>query len=198
MAKKSNKQKLGWSKKVYAYGGVAVLIVLIACIVGGCAMWRSHSKQSKTDKLITAELLVRADEGIMTPAPLDAQTGNIYFPQARLFVPMQDSYIQLTYAYSPGGVGGIPQLDVSSKSIFNASAAKLYTALANGDDIFTYVPKMQACQRGVHIVYNPLAEAGQPAYTTQLNNGKTAYMYIEKACPELNDVVHILKDIQAY
>lgn len=145
------------------------------------------------------ELVIRAAEGVKTPAPVDPETGNIYMPEARLYVPRDIALSQLTYAYMPSGEANKEELSVSTERVFGHTTAKLYTA-TNMTEMFEAIPTVQSCQRGVKLTYSKTENPDTDILkqTVVLNNGRTLYLYAEKACGELDAVASALKGIRAY
>jgi hypothetical protein len=176
-------------------GGGAILIVAISVGVTLFILQQYTTNARQAGIVSIRELIIRAADSTKINAPVDAKTGDIYFPEAKLYVPNDARYTQFTYAYdSPD-----KDLTISTRSIFSQASAKLYT-VKNINDLFDNVPHLQACQRGVHLVYHDLGPGTDLALdrTVQLNNKQILYFYTEKGCPELSSIVPMLKDIQAY
>lgn len=141
------------------------------------------------------------------PIPVDAKTGDFYLAQERLYIPAnKDEDMRLTYGYLPSGAGtgdyGNYDLSVSSDFVFTRSASRLYN-VSTMDEFFSQIPELQACQRGVHIIENPTPQVTNDTSlelrnTLQVGNGRTVYLYAEKACSNLDDVVFHLNTLKAY
>lgn len=133
-------------------------------------------------------------------APVEAKTGEVYFPSARLFVPPpQGSLDVLTYSYDEDDKSQPADFSVSNKRIFTINASKLYAANSL-TELFDKVPKLQACQRGINIRYSQTNETyvGALKQTVPLSNGKSLYMYVDSSCPELEELLPLLKQIKTY
>lgn len=146
------------------------------------------------------ELVLQAAEQLKTDAVVDPQTGALYFPEAKLFIAQnQPIFGGLTYDITFGQSES--ELSISSRGVFSQASVPLYTA-KNTEEVFKAIPKLQACWRGIRLVYAPIAAEDSAdielSQTVRLNNGKDLYLYTEKGCPELNDVAIGLKNIQAY
>ena len=144
------------------------------------------------------ELIISAAQGTKTDAPIDPKTGDVYFPQAKLFIPNVPSSAGLTYAYYEDEELG-EDISVSSRPVFHQKIVPLYAAM-DINQIFAAVPALQACQRGITLSYHELTgrEELLLEHTAHLNNGKSLFMYGDRGCSEHTDTVEILKGIQAY
>lgn len=185
--------------------GVIVVLVVIILVGVGLSVFHTYQRYNAAVDLAEAgpirSLILQAVSGVQTDAPIDPKTGDIYFPEAHLFVPRSanPSHLHLTYSYdSTSGKDG--ELAVSNHQLFDQNASRLYAAL-NAEQVFNAVPKLQACQRGVTLLTaKPRASDVQNKFeqTITLSNGTVLYAYWEKACPELQPTVDVLKNIQAY
>ena len=161
-------------------------------MIGWAYMTRYNDASEQAVSAPIRELIVQAAEDAKADAPVEAKTGDVYFPQAKLYLPAASSYLRLTYAYDDG------VLSVGNKTALRQGISALYNA-RNIRDMFERVPYLQACQRGVTVLYEPSDAADKELrQTVTLNNGKTAYLYIEKMCPELGETADLLKDLRAY
>jgi hypothetical protein len=201
---KKPKQKINFNRKKLAIF-IAVALVMTG---GGYLVWvrylERYSLAADAAEMVSIrELILRAAEGIKTDAPVDPKTGDIYFPQARLYLPSPQYLTQFTYSYdAAGGVGGHEQLNISTKLAFGQRAARLYSA-RNINEMFEVVPQLQSCQRGIAMVFDN-SDLQDPQFkhnlkqTITLNNGKILYMYLEDNCPELSETLGLLKNLRSY
>jgi hypothetical protein len=203
MAKKQAKHRKIWNKKPLVFTIVFLVLVFSSVAVSYAVVWIKYQRSigEQVGAETTRELIVRAVEGIKPNAPIDPKTGDVYFPEARLYLPAA-SAMQLTYSYDSPGEGGHEQLNISNKLVLNQNVAKLYTGRTL-EEVFAAVPKLQSCQRGIALVYSdaekPSADSGMELkQTVRLNNGKDLYFYLEKECPELAETAESLKNLQAY
>lgn len=162
-------------------------------------MWgyteRLNAAATQADLAPMRNMLIDAVRNTKVDAPVEPKTGDIYFPQARLYLPNTSSYTQLTYAYNPQDGA---DLSIANKIALNQGIASLYNA-RGFHELFEKLPYLQACQRGVTVVYQQINDAEKELrQTVQLANGKTAYLYIEKSCPELHETAELLKDLKSY
>jgi hypothetical protein len=145
------------------------------------------------------ELILLAVRGAKKDAPVEPKTGDIYFPESKLFLPNPHMVLPLTYVFDEDAVSGpIENLSISTYPVRGSEG--LYTA-QNNEELFAAVPKLQACSRGIKLSYEqfPISDTDDALqHTIHLSNGKTLYMYLEKACPDLKEAADALQAIQAY
>lgn len=198
MAKKTDRKKFLSQRNQFVLGAIAIVVMLTA--VGLYAAWQQYGRFKATrdasDAISVRSLIINAAENTKAPAPIDAKTGDAYFPQAKLYLPNPDPMAQFTYAYDKDA----KELSVSSRTVFGQAAAPLYAA-ANVSELFSGIPKLQACQRGVKLTYQKRDNKDNPERlhaSIKPGNGKTLYIYTEKACPELDAEAIQLRQLQSY
>ncbi len=185
---------------------IAVTIVLILMGVAGLfygSVVFHYYKQTAdlTHAIQMRDLILESIPG--EAAPVDFKTGDIYFSEARLYLPKTTELQSrsLTYYYSSESYNGSgPELTVSSRQAIS-QATQVMNNADSVEKVFEAVPKLQACSRGVKLLYtkpNPAIPEDDFKQTVQLNNGKQLHIYIEKACPELNSMAKALAGIKAY
>lgn len=195
---KKSKRRIKFSNKI------AYIIIIAALLATFCyAVVQKNRLYNEaidlTGTVSVRELILKAADGTKTDAPIDPKTGDIYFPQAMLYLPSNTSYTRLTYAYDPLGQDG-PELNISDRSVFNRNAVKLYSA-KNVDEVFSAVPKLQSCQRGIKLLYQKISNiesSNELNQTIKLSNGKTLYVYLESTCPELKETAQLISNIKPY
>lgn len=144
------------------------------------------------------ELIVMAVENLKKDVPVDAKTGDLYFPESKLYVPNPKSNLRLTYAWYSADDGSQEELSVSLSQVPGTTG--LYSA-KNMDEMFNAVPKLQSCSRGVKLLNSKTTgdnPSGQLKKVVTLQNGKELYLYVEKDCSELDEVVDLLSGIRSY
>ncbi len=131
--------------------------------------------------------------------PIDPKTGDLYFPESRLFVPNPKSHLTLTYQWHGEGESPEGELSVSTKPV--PEIHKIYLA-KNQKELSDILSKVLSCSRGVKISYQELTSdmetVNKLMHTVSLKNGKVAYVYVEESCTELETVAEILKNLQSY
>jgi hypothetical protein len=156
---------------------------------------------------VIADLILSAVNELHKPAPIEASTGKVYFPDARLVLPPSDPFMQVIY--SNVGDSKTPELQVTTKGVVSQAGVKLLIAQSSTPDsvkqingVFDAVPNLQACARGVQIFYSPQKDNGQQFVlkaTKELANHKKLYFYTETVCREdLDMLLTYLKQIQSY
>lgn len=146
------------------------------------------------------ELIVMAVENLKKNVPVDPKTGDLYFPESSLFLPNPKSSMKLTYAWYPADESSSSQDELSVSLLQVPGTTNLYSA-RNIDEMFRAVPKLQSCSRGVKLLPSKTTDdnyLGQLKKVVALQNGKELYMYAEKDCPELDEVVDLLSNIRSY
>jgi hypothetical protein len=202
MTKKQKPRRFS-KKSLAVYTGVVVVLaaVVVLCLVVATYVTRYNQASDAASSVAIRELVLRAAEGTKSPAAIEPTTGNIYFPQARLYLPsLQNNTTQLTYMYTPPAKDQQEELSISSKNAFSRNAARLYAG-RNVKEVFEAIPKMQACQRGIALYYSKPTDHNDDQVLKQsisLNNGKTLYMYTQKSCDDLDDIALLLGSIKAY
>ena len=96
MAKKSKKFLLNRQRYVVVALGLLFISCGIMYYVKVRILAKYDSAYQQSIMVSTRELTIRAAEGTKVPAPLDAQTGDVYFPEAKLYVSNVPSQQQLT------------------------------------------------------------------------------------------------------
>jgi hypothetical protein len=176
--------------------------VVVMAVGGAFAIQRVRSyndASNQADIVGIRELILLAVRGLKKDAPVDPRTGDVYFPESKLYVPNPGFTLPLTYLQDTGNVTDSQgELSVSTYPVRGTQA--LYTA-RNSQELFAAVPKLQACSRGVKLVYAPFpANDTQNVlkHTVHLQNGKHLYVYVEKDCPELNGLADALQQVKAF
>lgn len=197
-----SKKTKNWNqKKIIALIGTLAAVVLLVLLVLYFAV-RAYTYKLTLDQAAiepTRELIVSAAESISKDAPVEPTTGDVYFPEAKLYLPNPQLIVSITYNYYAGDADLPAELNISTDPIWNNTP--LYTA-KNLEEMFDAVPNYQACARGIKIVYRQLpteeTSGTELKQTVKLKNGQTAYVYQEAACPRLNDLADSMKNLQSY
>ena len=175
---------------------LVVVVVVTGALLGWAYVQRLDAAARQAEITPIRELVIDAVRNTKVDAPIDPKTGDIYFPQARLYLPNASSYTQLTYAYNAEDGAN---LTIANKTALNQGIAALYSA-QGFYELFSKLPYLQACQRGVTVSYQKIQDDSEKELrqTVQLTNGKMAYLYIEKACPELHETAELLMNLKSY
>jgi hypothetical protein len=201
MAKKPAKTQK-WSKKkiVIAF---ALLLVAVAIFFGGCfahAKLTFYNATADQASIVSIrELILLAVRGVKKEAPVEPRTGDIYFPESRLYLPYPGTALPITYLFDTGDISN-SQSELSVSTYPVRGTETLYSA-QNMNQLFDAVPKLQACSRGIKLVYDKFPQSdtqNELKHAIKLNNGRNLYIYLEKDCPELRETADLFTNIRAY
>lgn len=198
MKKKQKKKLVPGSKKIIL---LAVLIpaVLLVCLYSATFIIHYDNTVKRIEASVIANLMTDAVSNLKKDVPVDHMTGDLYFPESRLFLLNPKSDLKLTYEWHPAI--GDSQEDLSVSLSPTPRAIDLYSA-SNVEEVFAAVPRLQACGRGVQILYNKATSddtvLGQLKKVVKLQNGKDIYMYTEKECPHLDELLDLLSKVKSY
>lgn len=198
MKKQTKKQVLWTKKKIITL--LVLAVVLMAGSVYGYA-WGRYYKNVASQASISQirELILLAVRGVKKDAPVDPETGDIYFPESKLYLPNPSNALPFTYLFDKGDVSDSQsQLSISTYPV--RGTEKLYIA-KNSTELFDAVPKLQACSRGIKMVYEKFPSTDTQntlKETVAVNSGKELFIYVEKDCPELNELAALFKNIKSY
>lgn len=177
--------------------GLLVVTVLIGAFFIQGMWWQ---QQVEGNGKITT-LILQAAEGLNAPAPIDAKTGKVYIPQAKLVLPARTSTAgsELHYRYSSAQDGQPEELAIVNEYGFRQARTEMISAM-NLEDTFTEVPALQACLRGYQIYFAPIADTKNPlTFSKKLGDGRTVYVYLDSGCKQRNpDFEAYLKQIDSY
>lgn len=174
----------------------AVVMLLVIVSAAGYALYRPIVDNPTNIR----EALVRASRDSHINAPIDAKTGDVYFPEMKLYVPRGEGQIaSLTYRYDASYDGWPESVSVTSRDVTNQSESDLYNAI-DSRKVFDKVPYMQACRRGLTLTTQPLPNLdGEKLHHQQvLQDGRTLYVYTDTGCHALSEVVDQIKTIGSY
>jgi hypothetical protein len=175
---------------------VAVGLFLLLAFCAALKLQQYDRSLSMSEASAIRELIIHASQGTKKAAPIDPKTGDVYFPEAKLYLPHNPALGQLSYAYNLD----TNQLSISTREVFGQAAAQLYSA-TSVDEVFAAVPKLQSCQRGITLVYNQInAEENQIELkqTIEFADGGILYVYQEPLCPELEETAKSIGNLRTY
>lgn len=174
---------------------LVIAIVLPGALIGCDFVQRYNRTTDLAAMAPVREMIKQATEDTKADAPIDPKTGDIYFPPAKLYLPNASTFTRLTYAYDQAS--NTP-LSIANRTLTRQNLNHLYNA-QDINQLFAAVPHHQACQRGITLSYQLMTEEGKELrQTISLDNGKSLYLYAEKACPELSETLDLLKNLKAY
>jgi hypothetical protein len=200
MKKKSGRTKASTKNKLIFT--TAFVLVTVTVITGAYVTYAKVSRYddaaNQAEMVSVRELILLAVKELKKDAPVEPRTGNIYFPESKLYLPNPGTALSLTYVFDTSHADAQSELSVSTNPVRGTQA--LYSA-RNMEELFAAVPKLQACSRGIKLVHNKFdPNYGQNVlkHTVKLNNGLDLYVYLEKDCPELGETADLFKNIRAY
>lgn len=199
MKKPAKKAKNLRKRNIVIIVAVSGLLIVVVTLFGlqKARYYNDAANQANTVQI--RELILLAVRGLKKAAPVEPRTGDVYFPESRLYLPNPATPLAITYLFDKGNVtNSQSKLSISTYPVRGTEA--LYM-VKNTNDLFKAVPKLQACSRGIKLVYEkfpPSDSQNQLKSTVRLNNGRNLYIYLEKSCPELSDTANLFKNVQAY
>lgn len=196
---KKTKTKSRVQKKIVALAVILILLIGAGAAVGIQKVRDYNDAADQAHRVEIRELILLAVRGVKKDAPVDARTGDIYFPESRLYLPNPGMALPLTYLQDTGDIADA-QSELSISTYPVRGTTNLYTA-RNQTELFAAVPKLQACSRGVKVVHQQFPRSDTTnilKHTVHLQNGHNVYIYLEKGCPELNSVADSLANLRTY
>lgn len=183
--------------------GYSVALLALAIIISATLLTiklKAYVQTNEASEVISLrENILLATKSLHKRAPVDPKTGDIYFPEAKLFVPYNSMLADLTYSYEQNGPNG-EELSISSEPVFNSTSAELYR-IGTSKELIESLPKLQSCRRGVRLTQSKIVnENDQGSYNEIVTfaNGKQYYVYVQNSCQELFTTATALKNLQAY
>ena len=199
MAKKKLTRKNWVSSHKLLTGLLVVIALFLLMLVSFVVTWIpvQNNQQRILANDIIARHIIRAVESLKKDVPADPETGDLYFPEAKLYLPNPRENTSYTYAVNsedePEGV---------SVSWKNLPTIKGFYNTPDTEQMFEAVPKLQSCSRGVYLAYEQFAASEDRQLslkqTVVLENGRELYIYTEALCPELNETADMLKNVRSY
>ena len=198
---KSKTKKAVSKRKILAVAIIsvfAVVTVVNSLVLGYLLLDRQSVRRNDNSHI--ANLIIRASQQLNKPAVIEPQSGKVYLPDAKLVLPTpRQGTGDVVYFYSSQSSADNLKEEVNVASVQDSRAAESEILNKSQQDariLFDVVPKLQACNRGVRIGYEP--DTTNKAVTTKtLNNGRMAYFYTEKGCDNPTWLEYV-KQIDSY
>jgi hypothetical protein len=195
---KAKSQKF-WTRRNSIIVGLVVLFVGVSGMYVAGKVTDYDMAADQANMVSIRELILAAVRGAKKDAPVDPKTGDIYFPESRLYLPNPKQALPITYLEDTGDIASShSSLTVSTYPV--RTTEKLYVA-RNPTELFNAVPHLQSCSRGVKLSYEKFPSddtTNELRSTITLDNGKQLYIYLDKGCPELKDLATTLKNVRPY
>ena len=180
---------------------VKIVAILLIVIVGGLGtyLYYVYSSANLVSYINLRDLIIDASNNASRAVPVDPKTGDLYFPESKLYLPNpKENQFELKYFWYLNGEDNQEELKITQA--YNPKTSTLYSANSH-DQLMGHLPKFQACSRGAMLVYNKIDDPSNIydlKHELMLNNNKKLFIYLEKDCPELNNMTNKLKNIRAY
>jgi hypothetical protein len=190
----------GTPKRFLVTGMVAVVVFGIAYFSIASAFYSYYNYKTATDLAQTEsmrQLLIRSVDQLRS-APVDGRSGDVYFPESRLYLPRPADPVSFAYAAYPSVQAD--ELSVINRSIVERPIGQL-AAANNLKQIYAIVPKLQACARGVVLSYKPQSATlptGKLIQVISLPNDRRLYAFIDSGCEENAMTVKLLHGLRPY
>ncbi|HSX15993.1 MAG TPA: hypothetical protein VLF40_04340 [Candidatus Saccharimonadales bacterium] len=207
MAKQTTKKILGkftW-RRLVCLAVVAVAVVLLAAQVClDVRFWRVARYPS--GEPITS-MIIQSVRGFLSPAVVEPVSKKVYLPSASLVLPPYSTEVPgLEYSYIPSFDGSDAEASVTVTNAVSVGISKLLNAEGVGQQqhnpskLFDAVPELQACARGVHLVFGTKSTYDHLEFTKQLRDGRTMRVYSEKTkCSyPFTDLISYLQGAESY
>lgn len=204
MVKTNKRQKLKDKSKFFWVVTALFSLFILALIVSDVYVYRTYIQPNDTSTV--TNLIINATSKMHKPVPVEAKTGNLYFPDAKLFLPPAELNMQVKYSNISDGK--TPELQVTTNQIVDLASNKLLSAQRSStdpqkqiDNVFDEVPSLQACTRGVQIFFSPQKVESPVQFkgSKKLANSKKLYFYLDSTCKEdLTQLLDYLKQAQSY
>ncbi len=179
---------------------LAILLILVLVGLAAAKTYKNSLETADTSKI--RDLVIMAIDNLRTPGVVEPKTGDIYFPQAKLYLPASQDTAnqQLEYSYYKDEQTSKVDFSITNKRIVRQFESRLYSA-QNNKQLFEQIPHLQACSRGITVSSVLVDERDSNTklrYSGKTDKGTSLYLYSEDACSELAETVDLLKTLQAY
>ncbi|MBH2007874.1 hypothetical protein I8H83_04670 [Candidatus Saccharibacteria bacterium] len=190
-------KKQSFNKKAFLKITVSALLVLFVIISAVIYLQYKPLMDNPTN---IRDMLIRSSRDSHINAPIEPKTGDVYFPEMKLYVPRGDAQIaSFTYRYDTSYEGWPESISVTSRDVTDQAELDLYNAV-DSEKVFSKVPYMQACRQGLTLTAQPLPSLdGEKLHHQQaLQDGRMLYVYTNTGCPALTEVVDDINRINSY
>jgi hypothetical protein len=146
-------------------------------------------------------MIAEINEG-MADAPVDAKSGDIYFPEFRMYLPrpaQRDEQLRLKYTFFSDGSGPAKEFHVTDRKVLSRLSNGLRSA-PNLNTVWDTVPHLQACASGLTVSEQRHDEPSGPElkHVVKLDDGRTVYIYLDQTCTELTTLTDRLANLKSY
>jgi hypothetical protein len=199
---KAKNKKYTWRTCIPQFLLITVLVVQ-AFAIAGLFIWvrTMHYQIDQVQAHVLGTQIVAATDGLTKAAVADGPTGNVYFPELKLFLPAsQDFYQGSRYSLTQTDDKGTQALHIIDDFAYNRARLKVVNVGHSVQEVFAGVPHLQACARGYYVLFDGQTSANIPEqFSKQLKDGRTVHVRLDPDCEE-NKAVFLpyLKQIESY
>jgi hypothetical protein len=201
---KKHHHSFPWHKAIYIFCAVIIGLVIAIQVTLDVHFWRS-TRYPSNDTLVS--MIIQAVKATTKPAVTEPVSKKVYITDASLVLPPYPVNMpNIEYSYTPSFDGTDAEANVTVTNAVSVGTSKLLNAQAMGAQdhdpgkLFTAVPDLQVCVRGVHIVFGTKTTYKHLQFTKQLTDGREIHVYTEqRSCAyDLQPLVTYLRDVDSY
>lgn len=173
---------------------ITLCIISIIVLIGWIKI--IENRIYSLDNTHLQNILTQAVDDIARPVTTDPKTGDVFFHEARVFLPPVPEGRNLKYAIQGDDPLTIELTDPSSYSDARLNVRNALTM----EETFEELPTLQACVRAYRLVFGTLNEDNFTLKdTVNLADGRKVSLYLNEKCSNNADVfVPYLKQLKAY
>jgi hypothetical protein len=200
---KTNKkaQKIILSRRTVASTTVICAVILGVAVVA----WLYTAREREAANVAQLRsMLLHSLESSIKPAPVDAKTGDTYFPALKVYMPADSlgSTYDFTYdtnAYGDSELSASPTVTVSRRTVIDEAETGMLNA-RDATALFETVDEAQKSTRCVTMASQPLKNTeGLKFHSTQkLADGRELSFYYEPGCKGVAGIVEDLRNLRPY
>lgn len=169
---------LGIFKKPLIAGVVSLLVAVVT--VNAIATFYLIEVHNQ-DGTMLANLILASVEPLHKPLVSDPQNKR-YVPEARLILPADPTNVgQVVYEYTPAADKSPATIQLASVNQISSARSQILSHSNDINQLFNYVPHLQACSRGIRIEIGTTT-TDKPDATKTLANGTRLNFYTEADC----------------
>ncbi len=180
----------------------AVVMLFVAAGVGYLLYMKQASQQNISPT--TLAMLQGSIRSMIHLAPVDARTGDTYFPAMKLYIPANvERYGVDDFTYGiaeyDSEKGDPLAISVGRAAIGETAAMGLVNAFSD-TELFAMMAHANACAKGMTLTLSPLKNLeGRKLHHKQLlNDGRSLYVYYNPDCADLREFGFELERMRSY
>jgi hypothetical protein len=207
MPKKTNKKKhfrFSWKYLFLAIAILLALLMITAQVLYDKFIWDRTAEHGTLKVTILIQSALEQLEDLKD-TPKEGPNKSQLIEEARLLLPAEtDNVRRLLYFHNPAdsstdGTGytwNTPEsVQITTKQLASVTRQRIMAG-QDINEIFSYVPEAQACNRGFMLQFTESSDNGLKfSGTKQLKDGRTLYVYREPECKLYEDGMN---ELEAY